>query len=519
MHFLKGYNETKRRFLFLGLMFGFKLHYRGPFTSKYSDNHKSALARPNEVLEKLQKEHKKGHIEGPFSKPPFEPFIISPIGLVPKKDSGKYRMIHDLSHPKHDGTSVNAHIPREYCAVKYEDFDVVADLIVKNGPGCYIGKIDIESAFRIIPIHPSDYWLLGLKFRNDIYFDKRLPMGASISCSTFEELSRSIQWALKNGIASSCDWSHILDDFIAIAQNLGICQGSLEALLQFCCQLGIPINHDKTVWPDTKVEVHGIEVDTVLMIARLPDKKLTKARDLIRKLSFVKRTQLKKLQEALGFLNFACKVVRPGRTFLRRLYDLCCHASQPHHNIRITKEARKDLKAWLHFLSAYNGVSILAKRVWLSSLHLQLQSDAADSGYAAVFGNEWLIGSFSIEERSVHITVRELYPIALAIAVWPQFFQNKCVLLLCDNEAAVHIINKQTSKDSKIMSVLRFFVIHCMKFNVLFRAKHVPGNENVLADCLSRQQVERARRLHPLLNKVATNVPITWTLSRILQDF
>ena len=79
------------------------------------------------------------------------------------------------------------------------------------------------------------------------------------------------------------------------------------------------------------------------------------------------------------------------------------------------------------------------------------------SGYAAVFGNEWFAGRFSNDEQHVHITIRELYHIALAIAIWPDFFPNKCVLFLCDNEAVVHIINKQTSKDSKVMSVLRFF--------------------------------------------------------------
>ena len=198
MHHLEGYCEYRRRFLYLGLMHGFKLHYRGPRISKCFNNHKSALNRPNEVENKLQNEVQKGHIEGPFYLPPFDPFIISPIGLVPKKETGKFRMIHDLSYPKNEGTSVNAFIPRSYCTVQYEDFDVVADLIVKNGPGCFVGKIDIESAFRIIPIHPSDYWLLGMKYGDKIYFDKRLPMGASISCSTFEELSRSIQWILVN---------------------------------------------------------------------------------------------------------------------------------------------------------------------------------------------------------------------------------------------------------------------------------------------------------------------------------
>ena len=78
----------------------------------------------------MQKELAKGNIAGPFCQPPFSPFIISPIGLVPKKDSGKFRMIHDLSYPKNEETSVNAYIPRQLGAVTYEDLDVVIALVV-----------------------------------------------------------------------------------------------------------------------------------------------------------------------------------------------------------------------------------------------------------------------------------------------------------------------------------------------------------------------------------------------------
>ena len=428
-------------------------------------------------------------------------------------------MIHDLSYPKYEGTSVNAYIPRAYCAVKYEDFDVVASLIIKNGPGCYVGKVDIESAFRIIPIHPSDYWLLGMNFENKFYFDKRLPMGASISCSTFEEVSRSIQWILLKVLRTPSDWSHILDDFMAVARSKALCHASLEVLLQLCERLRIPINHEKTVWPHTTVELHGIEVDTVAMVARLPTEKLAKARDLVRNLTCVKRTNLKTLQETLGFLNFACRVVKPGRTFLRRLYDLCRHAYLPSHNIRINKEARKDLKAWSKFLTTYNGVSILNEEIWLSSSHLVLQSDASDSGCAAILGDEWFMSEFTPSERSLSITVRELYPIAIAISLWSFDFKNKCVLFLCDNEAVVHIINSQTSKDPKVMSVLRFFILNSMKYNVMFKAKHVPGTENTLADALSRKQVMQAHALHPTMNKEPTSVPPAWTLSRIQQNF
>ena len=58
-----------------------------------------------------------GRVAGPFVCPPFDNFMVSPLGLVPKKEAGAFRLIHDLSFPK--GDSVNFGIPRECCSVAY----------------------------------------------------------------------------------------------------------------------------------------------------------------------------------------------------------------------------------------------------------------------------------------------------------------------------------------------------------------------------------------------------------------
>ncbi len=92
-------------------------------------------------------------IAGPFDKVPLPGFHCSPLGLVPKKQESKFRLIHDLSFPK--GDSINDSIPREHCSVQYEDFDHVVSIIVSLGSHCLIAKADIESTFRILPISPK----------------------------------------------------------------------------------------------------------------------------------------------------------------------------------------------------------------------------------------------------------------------------------------------------------------------------------------------------------------------------
>ena len=63
--------------------------------------------------------------------------------------------------------------------------------------------------------------------------------------------------------------------------------------------------------------------------------------------------------------------------------------------------------------------------------------------------------------------------------------------------AVVHILNKQTSKDSDIMKLVRQFVLLIMKYNVMFKAFHLPGICNTAADQLSRLQINQFKTTFP----------------------
>ena len=72
---------------------------------------------------------------------------------------------------------------------------------------------------------------------------------------------------------------------------------------------------------------------------------------------------------------------------------------------------------------------------------------------------------------------------------------DKCVIFFSDNAAVVVIINKQTSKDSVIMVLLRDLVLSCLRHNILFQARHIPGFNNSRADYLSRSQVTKFQQI------------------------
>ena len=99
----------------------------------------------------------------------------------------------------------------------------------------------------------------------------------------------------------------------------------------------------------TVLQFAGITLDSVKQEARLPNDKLQKCRVLLHAFYRRRKVSLKELQSLLGLLNFTCAVVVPGRAFLRRMIDLTRGVKRPHHRIRLTKEAKHDIKVWLNF--------------------------------------------------------------------------------------------------------------------------------------------------------------------------
>ena len=73
---------------------------------------------------------------GPFSSQPFDLFRCSPIGVVPKRTPGEFRLIHHLSSPR--GSSINDNIDPRECTVSYTSFDDAVALVVSLGKNAHI---------------------------------------------------------------------------------------------------------------------------------------------------------------------------------------------------------------------------------------------------------------------------------------------------------------------------------------------------------------------------------------------
>ena len=117
-----------------------------------------------------------------------------------------------------------------------------------------------EIRFRL-RLHPSDFDLMGFKFKKQYYFDKYLPIGASISCALFERFSTALHWFVEQKCKNG-NILHYLDDFLFGGKaETSDCSDTLQTF-QLCCKTwGVPLAEEKTVEPTENLVFLGIEFD------------------------------------------------------------------------------------------------------------------------------------------------------------------------------------------------------------------------------------------------------------------
>ena len=422
---------------------GTRIGYTGPRKPRLSKNLPSAYKNAAVVSETLAKEIALGRVAGPFSNPPFPNLQVSPIGVIPKKHSDKFRLIFHLSYPK-TGDSINSFISKEGYSLQYTKIDNAIAALLDFGPGTFMAKTDIESAFRIFPIHRDDWELLGMFWENQYFVDLFLPFGLRSAPFKFNNISIAIAWILSHKcLISYVDF--ILDDFFIMEPKAKLpphdqnCKVSLQSMLLTLKNLGIPISKHKTEGPSTVLQFLGILLDSVRMEARLPEDKVQRLRSDLSHWRTRKSATLQEIQSLIGTLNFACKVIPPGRPFLQRIIHLTRKVNKPYHHIKLNAGFREDIRMWQTFLDQWNGSNFFMHKDWATSEDLHLYTDAASTvGFGGIFGTQWFQGKWqpnqTISTPSISIDWQELYAVVVTCSIWGKHWSRKRIIFHCDNQ-------------------------------------------------------------------------------------
>ena len=433
-----------------GLQDGFRIGYTGPRRFRLSRNLSSALEQPKVISDYLHAECAMGRTLGPFTTPPLPYLQCSPLGAIPKKGSNKWRLILHLSYPH--GSSINDGISPDDFRLHYTSVDCAIKHIIRLGPGCSLAKFDIKSAFRLVRVHPDDWELLGMWWKDTFFIDTVLPFGLRSAPFLFNQVATALEWILhSHGIETIL---HYLDDFLIIAFSTALCGTQLNLATTICQLLGVPLADEKVEGPATCLKFLGILLDTMAMEARLPPDKLARLTTMVEDWLTRSSASKSELQSLLGHLYAAAKVVVPGRTFVRRLVEHLKRAPDC-GNIVLGPDAHADLRWWKSYLGGWNGKSFFLEPNYTPAADLNLFTDASGSiGYGAYFNGKWLNGRWAPKHSQKSIAWKELYAILIASATWAPSLHRKKILFHCDNQAVVATISSGSSTCHDLMSLM-----------------------------------------------------------------
>ena len=379
-----------------------------------------------------------------------------------------------------------------------------------------LSKIDLKDAFRLIPVRPADWNLLGIYWKQNFYIDTCLPFGLRSAPYLFNRFSHALHWILEHNYGVE-HLLHYLDDFFTAGPaNSNACEHNLHAMLSLCKTLNTPIKPSKVEGPTTSLTFLGIHLDTISVEANITNER---KQALLQELTLLRarhKCTKRELLSLIGKLLFSCKILPAGRIFLRRLIDLTTTVKQLHHHIRITTNARLDMQWWLDFLPSWSGKTLILDSHWTCSTTMQLFTDASGTiGWGAYWSGRWLQGRWSEAQLHMDITWKELYVIVMAVHTWGSLWQRKKILFHCDNQAVVDIWESGSTRAKETMALVRLMYFSAARYNVNVCVIHIDGANNVIADCLSRFQQDRFKQLAPLANPTPDNIPAWPTQSFI----
>jgi hypothetical protein len=484
-------------------LFGALTGYSGANKYIVSKNLKSTDLNPSVLTEKISTDLHLHRIREVHPKPP-GPFISSPLGLVPKPGN-KLRTIHHLSYPPRE--SVNDSIDEEAAHFKYTSFEKVLAMVLKAGRYCIMLKRDMKDAFRMIPIAPQHHWLMGFSWNGKFYVEQVLSFGLRTAPIIFNLFAEAWEWIVRSHLR----WhliEHYLDDMMAAFPN-----SQRKRLAQFkrdypqlCDITGILRNDDKDA-EGTTIKFLGRTVDSTTFTVSIPKDKVDRVTSLTADALASNSMTIHEAQQLAGLLSFCASAVQLGFVFCRRIWSFVASFKsewKKEFKRRIPALVREDIEWWHDLFPAFNGVRFFDDS---NRRTIHLFADASAQGMGAFFFDDvnsptcdWQEHvphlppehalALPLPHRDLHepfdINIFEITALLRAFETWSQQWREKLVVIHTDSSTTQLGLIKQTLKAENQNEPLRQLLLLAAQLDIKIEPQHLPGEENGLADALSR---------------------------------
>lgn len=352
-----------------------------------------------------------------------------------------------------------------------------------------LAKVDARRAFRMCPCPVRDYRNAVYQFGQRSYADTRLIMGSASSADTMGQCIAAMSDVLyrNHGI-----WSTAYADdqmFITYAD----CADSTRAtIISMWTALGWPLNETKALTdgiPATTKTFLGICVNTTTMTVGIDGDRRTKLLDTINTiLSGTDSPTPQQYSSLAGKLRFVADVIPLGITFLRSLYargtaGKLCDAQE----VGVPADVRADLEWWQLAITLFDGVASFSPALPVPELHVWTDASGAGFGGYCPVTSECFAGPWRRAERQATTTAAwEMAAIVMAVSLWAPLFPGGRLVVHTDSMACHWAFTRRRARDPVIHGLMRVCALLQIEYKCLVVTIHTPGEDNPVADFLSR---------------------------------
>jgi len=426
---------------------------------------------------------------------PEEEMVVSVMFPVGKKD-GRTRPVINLK-------TINPYV--EKVKFKMEGLKTVADLLRRDW---WMVKIDLADAFHHVPLHPRHQRYFRFRWADKLYQWVVMPFGYRDAPRIFTKMMAVLA---KEGRACGLWMVVYIDDVLIMAPSREAMMAARDTFIRLLKEFGFTMNEPKShLVPTQSIEFLGVIVDSRTMTFTLPPRRMEKVsslvQDMLHKANKGKQVHLHDWQKLVGTIQSVTTCVLPTRLHSNALIEALRSAeSHPRHLASAGASQVEDLRWWQANLAKFNGRAIVP-----TPPHATLDTDASEKGWGAVhFSPEGkrheCQGFYTAVLTSNH---RELQAISYGVMSLARAMGWKdCSLRVrTDNQTAMSYINRMGGREPHLTRVTEEVHNYCMTRNIFLTAEYLPGEDNSIADALSRvtsnmSESQLARPLYELADR------------------
>ena len=112
-----------------------------------------------------------------------------------------------------------------------------------------------------------------------------------------------------------------------------------------------------------------------------------------------------------------------------------------------------------------------------------------------------------IKAADPSIAYLELYELVGTVLNWIHNYKNKRIILFCDNQSVVQMVNNTTSSCKNCMVLIRILVLKSLTENVRIFAKYIKSKDNRASDYLSHLKICQFKSLPQIWDTYPTPIP------------